>query len=597
MKKLLLILFVIVSCTSFGQTGPHWIQVKGEGVFYKLLPNDSLSAKASSVDAGTTIIIWQNHTMTADADIPENVTLQFTSSGRLSGPHTLTINGALIAPPVQIFGSDLTVCGGPKVPEVYAEWFGAAGDGVTDDRVAIQKAIDFCFESVTTPPDRTGRTPSVLRLLPAVYRVSGSLTFRSALSISGAGGQRSPTVGDSPWGGTAIVLDKDVDEPVFISRIFNHHTLFENLRIEQEPGSTSSVTNAHGIYIASSATSISGFGECSTIRSVAINNMGGDGVHFGPQTESTPLYIDGISTHHNGGFGLNIEGENFGFCHVQRLKGDGNNDGLLRISGVSSQSDFYFDSIGAESGPVGTSGHLDQVILIEDCIGINLWINQLDIRQQAPMNPDASIIRVKSTPSPLAGVNLNVNQLVHYAPAAVASPSYKYIFYDEGISTVNADAGAISAPSTEYYSRSIRSGMTDVRTNPWVNSKSGFLFHSIKSGVKMAIGGPDHNIGHFLKFNYPGDGATAGGVRFYDGTSATATAGLSGEGNLTLAGSLYFSDNPTSPEVGIYYGSTNPNGVVYAKPGSLYLRTSGGSGTSLYVQESSVGSSTGWVGK
>lgn len=43
-------------------------------------------------------------------------------------------------------------------------------------------------------------------------------------------------------------------------------------------------------------------------------------------------------------------------------------------------------------------------------------------------------------------------------------------------------------------------------------------------------------------------------------------------------------------------GSGSPEGVVTAPVGSLYSRTNGGAGTSLYVKESGV-SNTGWVAK
>jgi len=43
-------------------------------------------------------------------------------------------------------------------------------------------------------------------------------------------------------------------------------------------------------------------------------------------------------------------------------------------------------------------------------------------------------------------------------------------------------------------------------------------------------------------------------------------------------------------------GSGSPNGTVAAPPGSIYLNTSGGAGTSLYVKESGTGN-TGWVAK
>ena len=46
----------------------------------------------------------------------------------------------------------------------------------------------------------------------------------------------------------------------------------------------------------------------------------------------------------------------------------------------------------------------------------------------------------------------------------------------------------------------------------------------------------------------------------------------------------------------LYVGAGSPAGVVTAPPGSIYLNTSGGAGTTLFVKESGTGTS-GWVGK
>ena len=48
--------------------------------------------------------------------------------------------------------------------------------------------------------------------------------------------------------------------------------------------------------------------------------------------------------------------------------------------------------------------------------------------------------------------------------------------------------------------------------------------------------------------------------------------------------------------VSIYIGSGTPEAVVVANIGSLFMRTDGGAGTSLYVKQSGTGN-TGWVGK
>ena len=44
-------------------------------------------------------------------------------------------------------------------------------------------------------------------------------------------------------------------------------------------------------------------------------------------------------------------------------------------------------------------------------------------------------------------------------------------------------------------------------------------------------------------------------------------------------------------------GTGSPEGVVSAPPGSLYSRTDGSTGSSLYVKETGAGGATGWVAK
>lgn len=44
-------------------------------------------------------------------------------------------------------------------------------------------------------------------------------------------------------------------------------------------------------------------------------------------------------------------------------------------------------------------------------------------------------------------------------------------------------------------------------------------------------------------------------------------------------------------------GTGSPNGVVTGDIGNLYINTSGGAGTTLYVKESGTATNTGWVAK
>jgi hypothetical protein len=64
---------------------------------------------------------------------------------------------------------------------------------------------------------------------------------------------------------------------------------------------------------------------------------------------------------------------------------------------------------------------------------------------------------------------------------------------------------------------------------------------------------------------------------------------VSGIGSLELGG-----DPTTAGNVTVYKGTGNPNGVVTALPGSIFLRTDGGAGASAYVKESGSGN-TGWT--
>jgi len=67
------------------------------------------------------------------------------------------------------------------------------------------------------------------------------------------------------------------------------------------------------------------------------------------------------------------------------------------------------------------------------------------------------------------------------------------------------------------------------------------------------------------------------------------------KGRVVSGADLLSSDMPV-PLNRIYTGNGSPNGVVTASPGSLYLNTAGGAGTTLWVKESGNGS-VGWIGK
>lgn len=76
---------------------------------------------------------------------PSNIVLNLTNGAMLSpdSGKTVAINGEIKAGLYQIFTGNGNVSGAIKNSEVYPEWFGAIGDGTTDDTTSIQKALNF----------------------------------------------------------------------------------------------------------------------------------------------------------------------------------------------------------------------------------------------------------------------------------------------------------------------------------------------------------------------------------------------------------------------------------------------------------------------
>ena len=95
----------------------------------------------------TTLWITSATTVADNATIPSTTTLRFTKAGSfaIASGKVLTINGSVEADAHQIFsGSGTVAWGDGAVAEIYPQWWGAVGDGATDDTDAIQA----CFDSM-----------------------------------------------------------------------------------------------------------------------------------------------------------------------------------------------------------------------------------------------------------------------------------------------------------------------------------------------------------------------------------------------------------------------------------------------------------------
>ena len=212
-----------------GQDGDIEIQsrlVLHSGPVVDVNAYSSLSNAISTIGSSTltTLLIPNEQTFSgSDLPIPPNITLRFVGGGKITipsgrklivnGPIEAVINGKPEAELWKIFNDQndwptVGVIGTPKIKECYPEWFGAAGDGSTNDLIAIGRAICFwhCrlvqqykveaisgayleFEGLT---DRTIWIDGTITSEETVTPDSGVLAFTSCSRISIFG--KNPTI-------------------------------------------------------------------------------------------------------------------------------------------------------------------------------------------------------------------------------------------------------------------------------------------------------------------------------------------------------------------------------------------------------------------
>jgi len=145
-----------------------------------------------------------------------------------------TINGGIDAGLFQIFDGDGVVTGNPKIEAVYPEWFGAKGDGVTDDTDAIQRAVDFAnvrriFSNKTYLCSTIKIKPGEYEFQKTTLKANTNGTFDD-IYLPGTETYKYGTQNTGALSGYKVFIDfNEAEEVIFIGRLYIDGSFIDKL--------------------------------------------------------------------------------------------------------------------------------------------------------------------------------------------------------------------------------------------------------------------------------------------------------------------------------------------------------------------------------
>lgn len=516
--------------------------------------------------------------------------------------------------------------------------YGAIGDGVADDTVAIQAAID-AVPSYAAPSESGG----IVYFPSGVYRVTTGLTSStpnitlmgvgnvgqsttlapgaSIISVEGAiVGFTFNTSATSALFGGPMIRDLHVKGSssglggVLLKKV-NNFTI-ENVSI-------SDFTTGYGLKCDGSG-NVDQYGQLENFRAsknligvdlVAVNGLRMIGGYIDGNDNNGASWTTGsICLRQTTGDSLRCIGTVFqGAENLVELHG-----GFHALIGCRYEvwsdtaveiNDSYCEIIGgcwdnSLGGSIGTGVYIGAsatrtTVIATDIRAVATKLTDLGVGSQILHNGSFQVDQL------LANYNLTVDASNSAAGGILFSTAQNpRILYGSATPEGAATAGPGSvylrtggAAGTSVYIKNTGSGTTGwapIGSLPSLTDDGTTVTSSVKVAISKGAGGQPE-----LQFVQTGqrtwliyEPASTNDFRIWNSSTGDSLK-IDGSGNVTVPFDLLLGST-SGPK--LKSGTGTPEGAVTAPIGSLFLRTDGGAGTSLYVKESGVGN-TGWVGK
>jgi len=506
--------------------------------------------------------------------------------------------------------------------------FGAVGDGVTDDTAAIQAAINYATanKKVLVGSAGTYRITSSLKFGSNFHYKGDGAIFRMDYRPTGSNVWRDALFANTNWATTTrttnIIIDglQTEDGPgsgygAHLTIIGGKDVLINNLRFNKTSGQFATafacdnivVSNCHIVNDPSGQADPADrlFGDCLhftqgnniTVTNCILESTSDDGIAFYAQDNGFLV---------NGAFSdiTNVTVTN---CVIKSVTNS------IRIG--------YSDSDGTR----GEYTWVTKNINISNCVA-NQRFNLQDFRaQSSPLIEDITIsncvfdVEEASRPNIITGGRSGARRTA-YGMVTLTNCTFRGLDSTENLFDARESTGIHAATevvmSNCNFTGRITIGATNLlaiqgcnlTTTASADNAMSLAGTVIRVSDNYIDGGTasfsdislNNTVDHFfLNDNYFKSGVR--NVALNPATSAVVNGytivnnRFSGSGNVVNVGSLAFPTNKGSLNL-TFSGSGTPENVVTAPVGSIYTRTDGGSGTTLYVKETGTGN-TGWVAK